>query len=392
MHLCGLVLFLLCLAGVGRRSVRINDSHHDAQQRSDKLANGLEVSAEAREAFNPGSLRPSIFHRAGTNTGALRKESQYHAAPSFRFGRHRAKDTHMALEGALHNAGAETTYTFANPESAPQPGYSRADQVARYAAAQEEKNARYLDIDTVYDGSYLKGKRVLITGGNQGLGLSIVKELRAQGAQVVVVGRRSSEELDAMEDVQVISGVDVTDEEAVSGKMIAEVGDAPFDYVINNAGYFWEPHETLENMNFEEQIKQIDICAVGPLRVSWALLKKGLVNGPIIMITSQAGSAQWRFTQNPEGGDYGHHMSRAACNIGAVLLAQELKAKGIPVLMIHPGFNRTGMTSKFKEIWDVEGAVDSAVGAKRVLHEMKGATLERTGMFVNSEDGLQIPF
>ena len=285
-----------------------------------------------------------------------------------------------------------TTYEFANAEVAPQPGYSKADQVARYAAAQEEKNARYLNIDTVFDGSYLKGKRVLITGGNQGLGLSIVKELHAQGASVVVVGRRGSEELDAMTDVHVITGICVTNTEAVASKMIAEVGDAPFDYVINNAGYFWEPHETLENMNFDEQLKQIDICAVGPLRVSWALINKGLVGGPIIMITSQAGSAQWRFTQNPEGGDYGHHMSRAACNIGSVLLAQELKAKGIPVLMVHPGFNRTGMTAKFQEIWDLEGAVDPAVGAKRVLHEVKGATLERTGMFVNAEDGLQIPF
>ena len=31
--------------------------------------------------------------------------------------------------------------------------YSIADQVARYARAQKEENARYLDIDTVYDGS-----------------------------------------------------------------------------------------------------------------------------------------------------------------------------------------------------------------------------------------------
>ena len=90
--------------------------------------------------------------------------------------------------------------------------------------------------------------------------------------------------------------------------------------------------------------------------------------------------------------DYGHHMSRAACNIGAVLLSQELKALGIPVLMLHPGFNKTGMTSKYSHIWEVEGAVDASVGAKRVLHEVKGATMERTGMFINCEDGLQIPW
>ena len=62
--------------------------------------------------------------------------------------------------------------------------HSLADQIARFNRAKEEKNARYLDIDTAFDGSYLKGKRVLLTGGNQGLGLAICKELHAQGAEV----------------------------------------------------------------------------------------------------------------------------------------------------------------------------------------------------------------
>lgn len=92
---------------------------------------------------------------------------------------------------------------FSSPEVAPRLGYSQADQVARYAAAQKASNARYLDISTVYDGSYLQGKRVLVTGGTQGLGLAIVKELCTQGADVVVVGRRSTAELDAMSGVQV---------------------------------------------------------------------------------------------------------------------------------------------------------------------------------------------
>jgi len=268
--------------------------------------------------------------------------------------------------------------------------YSLADQVARFERAKAEKNERWLNIDSVYDGAYLKGKRVLVTGGNQGLGLAIVKELHSKGAEIIVVGRRTCEELDAL-GVKVITGVDVTDTAAVQGKMVEEVG-APVDIVINNAGYFWVEHETLDNLSFEEQAKQIDICAMGPLRVSSALQKAGLVKGSIIIISSQAGSAEWRFTQNPEGGDYGHHMSRAACNIMGVLLAQELKAAGVPVVMLHPGFNRTGMTAKYSAIWDKEGAVDASIGAKRVLYEVGKVTMETTGKFINCEDGLLIPW
>jgi len=276
--------------------------------------------------------------------------------------------------------------------------YSIADQVARFSHAKEVGHARYLDIKTVYDGSGLKGKCVLITGGNQGLGLELVKEMSTQGASVVVVGRRTCPELDALPSVQVITGVDVTDIAALQEIMVPAI-KGPLDIVINCAGYFWEEHETLANLNFDEQLKQIKICALGPLHVSATLYKAGLVkkpNGPgggIVTISSQAGSTEWRFTQNKDaGGDYGHHMSRAACNMGAVLLSEELKSAGIPVLLLHPGFNRTGMTAKYSHIWDVEGAVPPAEGAKRVLHEALQISADKTGTFINCEDGKLIPW
>jgi len=85
--------------------------------------------------------------------------------------------------------------------------------------------------------------------------------------------------------------------------------------LINNAGYFYEPEETLDNINFDEQLKQFNICAVGPLRVSAAFLRADLLQkgSKIIMITSQGGSVSWRFTQNPEGHDYGHHVRNGLC-------------------------------------------------------------------------------
>ena len=85
-------------------------------------------------------------------------------------------------------------------------------------------------------------------------------------------------------------------------------------------------------------------------------------------------------------------MSRAACNIMAVLLSEELKAAGIAVVLLHPGFNKTDMTAKYAEIWEKEGAVPTEEGAMRVLHEIKSATLAKTGTFINCEDGLQIPW
>ena len=95
---------------------------------------------------------------------------------------------------------------------------------------------------------------------------------------------------------------------------------------------------------------------------------------------------------NCTGGDYGHHMSKAAANMSSVLLSQEFREKKIAVVMLHPGFNKTEMTAKYKEIWEVEGAVDPSVGAKRVFHEIGQINMETTGKFINCEDGLEIPW
>ncbi len=48
---------------------------------------------------------------------------------------------------------------------------------------------------------------------------------------------------------------------------------------------------------------------------------------------------------------------------------------------------------RYAHIWDVEGAVESEVGAKRVMHEIgRVGLLESGAPFINCEDGLLIPY
>lgn len=272
--------------------------------------------------------------------------------------------------------------------------FSTPDQPARFAAQKAADCARALRIEEVFEPSKLANQRVLVTGTSRGLGLALVQQAKQAGAHVIATCRKPSKQLEEAQPDQIISGIDVTSDSDMS-KLVDAIS-APLDIVINNAGYFKVERESvLDNtMDFADQLKTIDICAVGVLRVCNALWQADKIqpeSGRIAVISSQGGSVAWRQVQCPSGGDYGHHMSKAAANMAGKLLANELRGKAA-VSILHPGFNRTDMTSKYSHIWDVEGAVDASVGAQRVLHEINLMTLDNTGRFINCEDGLEIPW
>ena len=273
---------------------------------------------------------------------------------------------------------------------------SIADQPARYAMQKATNDKVALAIETIYEPALLAGKRVLVTGCNRGLGLAIARELQSAGARVVAAVRTVSPELEALGVQQVITGCEMTSDAAIDA-MVAQLDARSLDIVVNNAGYFRTERESVLDgtMDFADELKTIDICAVALLRVSAKLFTAGKLvaaGAKIAMITSQGGSIAWRDVQSSNGGDYGHHMSKAAANMGSKLLANELKDSDVAVGILHPGFNRTAMTAKYAHIWDVEGAVDASVGAKRVCHQINRLSIATTGEFVNCEDGLEIPW
>ena len=47
-------------------------------------------------------------------------------------------------------------------------------------------------------------------------------------------------------------------------------------------------------------------------------------------------------TDNHSGGMYAYRMSKAACNSGAKSLAMDWKKDDIALLLLHPGFVKTG--------------------------------------------------
>lgn len=119
----------------------------------------------------------------------------------------------------------------------------------------------------------LKGKRILITGGTHGLGMSMAKGLGRTGATLIINGH-TREKMDAALDQYKNAGLnaygylfDVTDETVVASKITQiekEVG--PIDVLINNAGIIMRT--PILEMSAEDFRKVVDIDLTGPFIVS----------------------------------------------------------------------------------------------------------------------------
>jgi NAD(P)-dependent dehydrogenase (short-subunit alcohol dehydrogenase family) len=103
--------------------------------------------------------------------------------------------------------------------------------------------------------------------------------IRRQGAHVLVTCRKTNDILVGF-GVQVLEGMHVTQIDTIT-KMCDEI-TKPVDIVVNNSGYFPNIHETVADssnpLNFDEGLKQIDVCAMGPLRVTSTMFQKGKIN------------------------------------------------------------------------------------------------------------------
>ena len=223
--------------------------------------------------------------------------------------------------------------------------------------------------------------RVLITGANRGIGLAMAKQFASEGHEIMAICRETSDELAALTK-QVITGVDLTDDAAVSQltqTLRLSLGQQDkIDVLINNAGLF--KNETLGELDIDAIRDQFEVNAIAPLKVTEALLPF-LTNGSkVANITSRMGSIE----DNTSGAYYGYRASKAALNAFTKSLAQDLKPQGISVCVLHPGFVQTRMVG-------FNGDLTPEQAASGLLSRISELTLETSGSFWHS-NGQALPW
>jgi NAD(P)-dependent dehydrogenase (short-subunit alcohol dehydrogenase family) len=196
--------------------------------------------------------------------------------------------------------------------------------------------------------------------------LALCAKLAARGEQVLAACRSSSSELSTLP-VEVVSGVDVTTQQGAEVLRRA-VGSRSIGLLINNAGLL--AHDALGSLDFTSIRRQFEVNALGPLRITEALVDRFAAGAKIALITSRMGSIE----DNSSGSYYGYRMSKTALNMAGKSLALDLEPRGIAVAILHPGFVRTRMTGD-------HGGIDPAEAAHGLLERIDALTLATSGGF-----------
>ena len=218
---------------------------------------------------------------------------------------------------------------------------------------------------------------VVVTGANRGIGLALATLLKERGDNVVATCRQASAALNDL-GVEVVPGVEVTD--AAAGEQVkAALGARKLDLLINNAGILLKSGD-LETPDYDAIRKQLEVNAIGPLRITSALQSCFAPKAKVALITSRMGSIE----DNTSGGAYGYRMSKAALNIAGKSMAEDLKAQGVAVTLLHPGMVKTDMIGG-------RGQVEPEEAARGLLARVDELSLESSGTFWHAK-GQQLPW
>lgn len=223
---------------------------------------------------------------------------------------------------------------------------------------------------------------ILITGGNRGIGFSLVKLYLEQGWSVHTTYRSADSSHQLLSNNHknlTCHQLDVTDYASV--KALAEQLSA-IDVLVNNAGYYGPKGYGLGNTDVEEWRKVFEINTIAPLKLVEAFysnLEKGTLK-KIACLSSKVGS----MTENTSGGGYIYRSSKAALNSVVKSLSNDLAQQGFTVLALHPGWVQT-------EMGGPNALIDTETSARDLYKVIDTSTPSQSGQFINY-DGNPLPW
>lgn len=242
----------------------------------------------------------------------------------------------------------------------------------------------------------------VITGGNRGLGLGLVKALVARPNTIVVATVRSEEAAQSLK--QDIGGAQANlriaqldfsravapqEVQRAIGGLLSDAGVDYIDVLINNAGSA-QPMVPATETAAEDMRAAFEVNATAPLMVFqglWQQLQKSPTGSPkAIWITSSVGSISG--IDDLEGlgaGAYGP--SKAAQNFITKAIAEQNREKGLIAIALHPGWVQTRAGQFVADEWGAKTGPPSSIedSVRDILNVVETATMETSGKFITQK-------
>ena len=193
-----------------------------------------------------------------------------------------------------------------------------------------------------------KSKTALVTGSGTGIGLAIAKRFAAEGAGLVIMGRRrapleeASSELERIASesgsgarVRAFDGTDVSDEGAVNAMFGELEKDCKLDYIVNNAGVSG-PVRCFAGGSRREFEDAVSIHLTGTFWVSARGLAAMAPGGKIVTVSTFF-TEERPLEQRPYRFRSPYTAAQGAKNRLAEALSWDLAGRGIASMATNPG-------------------------------------------------------
>ena len=190
------------------------------------------------------------------------------------------------------------------------------------------------------------GRVALVSGGNRGIGLEIVRQLADRGITVILGSRDEEQGRAAAKGLSgdvVAKQLDVTDDESVA-RLAASVEDdyGRLDILVNNAGISNDDGQRGMNADLARVREALEVNLFGAWRLCEVAIPLMQLHGygRIVNVSSGMGALE-----DMGGGSPGYRVSKTALNALTRILASELRGSGILVNSVCPGWVQTDMGS-----------------------------------------------
>ncbi len=235
----------------------------------------------------------------------------------------------------------------------------------------------------------MQGKRVLITGGNSGIGLVTAIELAKLGAHVVLACRQSEKTKAALAQINQVAGVEAVNLGVDLASLASVRGLAAqfldqfdrLDVLLNNAGTFPTKQQLTED-GFE---MQIGVNHLAHFLLTNLLLDRLRSSAPARVVTVSStlhkkGSIDFDSFQGftKYSAQTAYNQSKLANVLFSAELAQRLEGSGVTANALHPGAVATDI------IRDLPWLVRKIIGLAFIAPD-KGA---KTNTLLASDDSL----